>query len=767
MWHELTRRDLLRGGVLTGAVAAARAAAGRLFDDPGAVPGPRTTVAPLLGKPTFFLDGAPFTSPVFETYVPEPRYFRQLAGVGCRVFSFSTNLSLGFRPATWLGPDRWDFSDLDTLAHRVLDARPDGLIMPRILLETPDWWLQQHPEEVQVLDDGRRVYHPGSESRSGRSFPSIASLLWRRDMAAGLQHLIDHLQRSDYAAHLFGYMITGMMTEEWYHWSIHSGQLSDYSAPMHAAFRAWLRSRYGDVAALREAWRDPRVEFSTAAVPSKADRQRHRERTFRDPAAEMPVIDYYLFYNEIIPETIDHFAGAVKEVSRGTKVVGAYYGYMFEFGGDPEFGHNALGRLARSKNLDFMLVTSSYGHRQLGRGADYLRSPALSLALHGKLWYHDNDVVSSKFPDVIRRLGLKEGFGPGTIQQTGENLGATKTTQETAWMYRRNAGFALGHGLFQSFFDLHGGYYDDPEILRELARLYRVLGESARFDRSSAAQILLVADETTSAYLTFENAAYARSLAETQPTLAKIGAPIDSVLVDDLDRLDPSPYRLIVFFHTDHLTKPQRTLIRRKLLRPGTTALWLDAPGLFDGRRESVESMAALTGLHIEAGEPSRPVAPRIELTRADHPLIAALREAGLSTLGPSDLKVRAFGVRDPGATVLGTLPGSDLATLAVKTVGGVTSFYAVTSLLPPVFYRAVARLAGVHLYNDRDDTLYASRSYLTLNADGPGPRTLRLPRHCDVIDPFEGRALHRGVDTFTVELRDKETMLVRLAPPG
>ena len=30
--------------------------------------------------------------------------------------------------------------------------------------------------------------------------------------------------------------------------------------------------------------------------------------------------------------------------------------------------------LARSPNIDFMLVTSSYGHRQLGRGADYLRS---------------------------------------------------------------------------------------------------------------------------------------------------------------------------------------------------------------------------------------------------------------------------------------------------------------------------------------------------------------------------------------------------------
>ena len=604
-------------------------------------------------------------------------------------------------------------------------------------------------------------------ARAGRSFPSIASPVWRNAMAGGLQHLIQHIQRSDYAAHVFGYMVTGMMTEEWYHWSIHSGELSDYSAPMHTAFRAWLRNRYGDVAALRAAWRDPGVGFDTAAVPSKADRQRHRERTFRDPATVMAVVDYYLFYNEIILETIDHFAGAVKEVTRGTKVVGAFYGYMFEFGGDPEFGHNALGRLTRSPNLDFMLVTASYGHRQLGRGADYLRSPALSLALHGKLWYHDNDVVSAKFPDVIKRLGLKEGFGPGTIQQTGENLGATKTTEETAWMYQRNAGFALGHGLFTSFFDLHGGYYDDPEILAELARLYRVLGESAKFDRSSVAQILLVADETTGAYLAFENAAYARTLAETQPTLVKIGAPLDSVLVDDLDRLDSSPYRLVIMFHTYHLSPAQRGLIRRKLLRPGVTVLWLYAPGLFDGHHASVDAMTALTGLRIAAGDPAHPVAPRIELTRSNHPLVATLRAAGLTSLGPTDRKVQAFGVRDPATTVLGTLPGTDLASLAVKTVDGVTSLYAVTSLLPPVFYRTIARLAGVHVYNDRDDTLYASRSYLTVNADGAGVQLLCLPRPCDVIDPFSGRALHRGVDRFRANLKDKQTLLVRLAPPA
>ncbi len=179
-----TRRALLRNGLVAVAAAGTRGLA--IHNGAPPIPGPRTSVAIHLGKPAFFLDGKPFTSPVFETYVPESRYFRQLAGVGCRVFSFSTNLGRGFRPATWLGPGRWDFSDLDALAHRVLDARPDGLVMPRILVETPDWWLQEHPDEAQVLDNGQKTYAPGFESRSGRSFPSIVSPVWRRDMAGAL-----------------------------------------------------------------------------------------------------------------------------------------------------------------------------------------------------------------------------------------------------------------------------------------------------------------------------------------------------------------------------------------------------------------------------------------------------------------------------------------------------------------------------------------------------------------------------------------------------
>jgi hypothetical protein len=68
-----------------------------------------------------------------------------------------------------------------------------------------------------------------------------------------------------------------------------------------------------------------------------------------------------------------------------------------------------------------------------------------------------------------------------------------------------------------------------------------------------------------------------------------------------------------------------------------------------------------------------------------------------------------------------------------------------------------------VHVYSDHDDTLYASRSFLTLAADLAGPRRVRLPARSDVYDPFTGQRLWRRVTGFEREFRAKETMIWRI----
>ncbi len=58
----------------------------------------------------------------------------------------------------------------------------------------------------------------------------------------------------------------------------------DYSSPMRRRFRAWLRTKYRDDAALQAAWRDAIVTLDTAEVPSNAELLQTTHMSFRDPS---------------------------------------------------------------------------------------------------------------------------------------------------------------------------------------------------------------------------------------------------------------------------------------------------------------------------------------------------------------------------------------------------------------------------------------------------------------------------------------------------
>jgi hypothetical protein len=65
-----------------------------------------------------------------------------------------------------------------------------------------------------------------------------------------------------------------------------------------------------------------------------------------------------------------------------------------------------------------------------------------------------------------------------------------------------------------------------------------------------------------------------------------------------------------------------------------------------------------------------------------------------------------------------------------------------------------------------RDDTLYASRSYLTVNADGLGDRELQFPDCVDLFDPFTGHCPARRVKVWPYSFQDKETLVLRYSRP-
>ena len=73
-------------------------------------------------------------------------------------------------------------------------------------------------------------------------------------------------------------------------------------------------------------------------------------------------------------------------------------------------------------------------------------------------------------------------------------------------------------------------------------------------------------------------------------------------------------------------------------------------------------------------------------------------------------------------------------------------------------FLRSLAADAGVWLYNDTDDVVYANSAFLVLHAATGGRKTVKFPRKADVADVFTGEILARNVTECAFDVKMLET---------
>jgi hypothetical protein len=339
------------------------------------------------------------------------------------------------------------------------------------------------------------------------------------------------------------------------------------------------------------------------------------------------------------------------------------------------------------------------------------------------VWYHDNDVVSFLARRKLEAAGWRDD-DPDWTRNLGvqlRSLGYTETIEKSRWMYRRGLGFALCHGMFQAWFDLHGGYFDAPELMAEVKALNRLAEEAASWDRSSIAEILVIADEASCVWCRPRSPLLRELLLAPQNQLLRIGAPVDHVLLDDLEHLDTSRYRLVIFLNCFQVTTAQRQIIASKLKRDGKHLLWCSAAGWFSEKDASADLCRGLTGFALVR-------------TAGGEASFRLGEETVLKQFGPS-----AVGVREEP---------------------GWKSLWSSTADIPVAGYRELARAVGVHLFNARDDALYACRSLICLHAQDDGERQLRFPVEVQLRDVLTGEPLGVGIRQWTQPFRAGETRL-------
>jgi hypothetical protein len=723
-------------------------------------------IKPYHGAPTLFIDDQPVfyglmwgSPPTAEDYLLKESA-RLYGEAGVHFFAF--DIGTGGAAAEWCGPgpDRPSSYDFSTLAQRfgqIIAADPLARFHLRVHLEMPEWWQKLYPDECEVLSDGRRMCQ------------SFASEIWRAQAKAFLAALVSAVQDAGLAERVVGYQCGAGWTGEWVKGPGAMGLVTgDFSRPMQAHFQSWLSLRYnGDLRALRTAWADPLVTFETAQVPGIHAQHNTTAFTFRDPLKEQAVIDYYRCLAELCGDLVVDFCSAVKQASGGQALAGAFYGYLldqawnagfFGEGADSDFstiqrgGHLGLARVLQSDAVDFLVSPYSYGFRGIG-GDGPAMPPSESMRQHGKLYILEDDT----------RTHLTAHDHP--------NFGKTDTLQESTAVLQRNLAYVLTHA--QGIWWLAGGSPRTPHIelsqqpaFQALIKQFQELGTWAlNLDREPSAEIAVLVDDESFYYEGVKNSLDVPLIFQQRLWgLARLGAAHDVFMLDDLLAGGLKPYKLYVFLNAFRLDAARRAALKQVLRRDGRTALWIYAPGYLQDSA-SLANMTDLTGISFGSGD--HPWGPQIQLTDLSHPITRGLPQD--LTWGTNSLLGPVFHTADDGARVLGSVvysQGRCRPGFVVKEFGGWKSVYSAAPNLPAPILRGVARYAGVHLYSDAGDVLYATPNLLAVHTAAGGARTYQLPRSVEVVaDLFQGQVVAENSDCFQVHLPPASTALYFTGP--
>ncbi|MBI3922152.1 MAG: beta-galactosidase, partial [Armatimonadetes bacterium] len=536
------------------------------------------------GAPTLFINGHPHNGMAYAAYGPSVEVFTDFAKAGVDLFTFAatpTESGYGLSKTAWLGPDQYDFSELDHRVQMVLQANPNAWFFPRLYVHAPKWWSDQHPDDLVLMDpgDGKPVpfMHAG-----GKPAPSWASEQWRKDTVEGLKRLIAHVQASPYADRCIGYHIASGTTEEWMMWGGNEDEWVDYSPVNTARFRDWLRDKYRTEDRLREAWKDPSVAFETAAIPTKAQRQKSEIGSLRDPTREQAVIDYYLYNSDLVADTICYFARAVKAITKREKIVGVFYGYLLQLCGEQRQqngGHLALEKVLASPDVDFLCSPTSYAFRQLGgEGTSHFMSLLGSIEAHNKLWFDENDVRTSLSGGQVGEWGRPANLEGDLLQQNKELANC------------------FVNGAAQWWFDVGGNKYNDPVLMKGIEQLTTLASTVALLVKTPADEIAMVVDERSLCYLRVADPLGNWLLVGQLPALHRIGAPVGHYLVTDLPRLKDR--KVFLFMTSFAPTAADRAAID-SLKRDGHVLVFFYAPGLYRDGRLDESAMTELTGIRL------------------------------------------------------------------------------------------------------------------------------------------------------------------------
>ncbi|WP_025228999.1 hypothetical protein [Fimbriimonas ginsengisoli] len=577
---------------------------------------------------------------------------------------------------------------------RSVQIDPESQVIFRLVLQAPRNWEDTFTNARYKQPDGTIAE------------PSICDDEYWNVTKACLERFVKQMRLLDLNAHILGVHL------ERGEWFLGEGAGYDDSKAAQTKFREWARTRYlDDEVTLRASWFDGTVRFDNIQIPPYQPEGEDGERFIRSSRRQRRYVDYHLFLSDATVQRIADLAYAAKAASDGYFLIGASYGYTFEWS-HPASGHLSLGKLLRTPEIDFIAGPPSYRSRQPGGSAPF-PGPIDSFALNGKLYISEEDFKTS----------LSVGHEPDDFNPQ------LKTPQALESVHWRGAGAALAHASGVAWMDLWGNGWLRTHSVWQRARKVR----EAMIDRLAAPlddpEVAIFIDERALAYLV-DSHAFKLLVQNVRESVLRAGVSAAFYLLSDLAHREKFPEsKLYIFVNAWDVRPELRAAIKSRLQRDNKVLFWLYAAGLFDAGRESLERAREVTGIALKP-QPFYSKAGTTILNRR-HPLAEAFPDRNVA--GGSKLEPSYFAIPE-GATVLGEYTQTGLPSFVVKEFNEGpadthwTSVFLGEPVVNPALIRALAQMAGAHVWNHQEDVVHVRHPFCTVHCQGAGPRTIMLP---------------------------------------
>jgi hypothetical protein len=620
------------------------------------------------------------------------------------------------------------FDLADYLLQKCVEIDPDIYIVFRLVFAGAAGWEQKYPTAAYRYADGS----PAEPSVSDDAFWSDAQRLLGAFVRglSGLQNarriIGIHLDRGEW-----------FQNAEWGYDTSSSGE---------KAFRDWCRFRYGNnQVALQAAWFDGRVRFETVKVPDYSEYPLSGEGFLRAQRKERRWVDYHLYLSDATVARIQRLAHEVKRSSEGRLLVGVSYGYTFEFS-HPASAHLSLGKLLRTREVDFIGGPPSYRDRRMG-GTAAFPCPIDSFALNGKLYISEEDYKTS----------ISKGQEPDEYNPV---LATPQALEAAHW---RGLGTALVHGTGVAWMDLWGnGWLNTSAIWHRAEKVKDALVCSIDAPREDPDLAVLI-DERSLAYLS-DTRAFKLLIQNSREAVLRAGVSAGFYLLTDLAHRKHFPNsKLFIFLNAWDLRAEVRDAIKTRLQREGKTLAWIYSGGLFEGGRPSLERVREVTGIAIRP-QPFASKAGTTILNRK-HPLTELLEERALSVV--EQLEPSYFAIPEEGCVVLGEYTQTGLPSFVVREVKGATpdqnwrTVFLGEPLINEKIIRGLCTLADVQVWNYHGDVVHVRPPYLAIHYTGAGHRTAILPDRWHAYDMINQQMISEDSIHLRSEATDGATQVL------